>query len=162
MQAMSVIRNWQIDQLEKARLVLSWLLQNVPQADARQYRDGDDGWTIQEVVGHLRDYEEIFVERAQLTLSQDMPHLHLPNADALAKEREYNSDTLEDALQSWVTHRTTLIELLRGVDDEAQWERAANHPTRGRFTLHDQLFLTAWHDMNHFAQIARIAEQIKR
>jgi hypothetical protein len=38
---------------------------------------------------------------------------------------------------------------------EAGWERAGNHPRRGRFTLLDQLTLISWHDLNHMEQIVR-------
>lgn len=42
---------------------------------------------------------------------------------------------------------------------ESDWERRAQHPTRGPFTLHDQIFLTSLHDSLHIEQITRILKE---
>lgn len=155
MQAMSVIRTWQLQQLDNNMIVYTHTLSGTSPDDARTLRDGDEGWTVLQVMGHLRDFEAVFVERAKLTLSQDNPALPFPNPDELAAEQDYNSGDLLQYLAEWTTLRRELLAVLAPVAD-ADWERPATHPTRGNFTLTDQLFLTVWHDTNHLAQISKI------
>jgi len=156
MQPISVYRNWQLDKLRKAPTVLDQLLLNVSQKDATIFRDGSDGWTVLEVMCHLRDYELVFIERARLSLSEDNPPLPNPDPAQMATERKYNSGSIQEAFEAWKASRNDYLDLLMSVEDEDTWERPAQHPRRGPFTLNDQVHLAAWHDVNHFDQIAKI------
>lgn len=158
MQPMRMIRTWQIDQLRKAVSILGRLVETTPPAAAHDLRDGGDGWTVTEVMGHLRDFEVVFLERVRLILTQDMPDLPFPNPVELVSERHYNDDDLEESYQAWAAARREHLAMLENVAD-ADWERPSNHPTRGRFTLTDHLLLTAWHDQNHIEQFAHILRQ---
>ncbi len=160
MQPMTTIRNWQIDQLKKAVSTLQYVIKCISQEDATTLRDGGSGWTVLEVMGHLRDFEAVFVERAHLTIDQDMPDLPFPDQEALAVERRYNEGDLQETYREWADNRLRFIAFLESVG-EGGWERPANHPTRGPFTLNDQLLLTVWHDMNHIEQIAHIMVERK-
>lgn len=155
MQPMTTIQKWQIDQLENAINTLIYLVQTISDHDAKTLRDSGDGWTVLEVLGHLRDFEGVFLERAKLTLEQDSPDLPFPNPDTLAQEKRYNDDDMAQVLADWGASRQQYVALLKATESEL-WERPANHPTRGNFTLNDQVFLTVWHDMNHFEQITHI------
>ena len=155
MQAIKMYRDWAIDQLGKTINTLGYIVETTSQQDASAYRDGGDGWTALEVVGHLRDYEEVFIERTRLTLNEDNPALPMPDQEALAVERAYNSGDLRQTYKEWAALRREFIPMLEGVD-ESGWERPAVHPRRGPFTLTDQLMLIEWHDLNHIEQIAKI------
>ncbi len=155
MQPMTTIRNWQIDQMRKAENTIKHIVQTTAPEEAKTIRDGGDGWTVLEVMGHLRDFEAVFLERARLTLEKQMPDLPFPDPGALVVDKRYNDDDLQGSFQAWAATRAEHIALLERVD-EGDWERPANHPTRGLFTLNDQLFLTVWHDMNHIEQMAHI------
>jgi len=156
MQPMQTIRMWHIDQLKKAVPVLRYLLASISTESITRYRDGGDGWTVLQVLGHLRDYEAIFVERVRLTLEQDFPALPNPDPDELAAQNDYNAQYFQEVLDTWEASRVELVTLLETIEDDAIWERPGNHPRRGAFTLNDQLLLTVWHDMNHFEQITHI------
>lgn len=156
MQAMSVIRDWQFDILQKSLRSIHQMLQGVPQEHLTTYRDGGDGWTVVEVLCHLRDYDEVFLQRATLTMQGDYPGLPNPDPDQLATERRYNDQKPEEVIAAWSANREAFLGLLRGISSEDEWEQAGLHPRRGRFTLHDQLLLASWHDMNHIEQMTRI------
>ena len=160
MQPLATIRGWQLDKLNKDISTIGYLLQSASADDLRTYRDGGNGWTALEVIGHLRDYELIFIERARLTLTEAFPPLPNPNPDELAVSNQYNQQDAQAVYAAWAESRREFLKLLEGVAD-TDWERAGNHPRRGHFTLNDQLILTAWHDLNHIEQIAHILAEKK-
>lgn len=155
---MAAIEQWQINQLQKAVDILGYIVHTVSHEQATTYRDGGDGWTVLEVVGHLLDYEEIFLQRARLTVEQDNPELPFPNQDELVAANNYNAQRLPDVFARWCDARAHLVAYF-SERSESDWERSARHPTRGAFTLGNQLALMVWHDMNHFEQIAHILGQ---
>ena len=152
------IRGWQFSQLEKTISTLEYVVRSVPQETLSTVRDGGDGWTALEVLGHLNDFEAVFQERAQLTVNHDMPDLPFPDHDQLVIDNAYNSQTVDAIYGAWKSKREAYLAYLKGLDNTV-WERPANHPTRGAFTLHDQLFLTVWHDTNHLEQMAHILRE---
>jgi uncharacterized damage-inducible protein DinB len=151
----ATVRDWQIEQLRKGVAVLRNILNGVSAQDATTYRDGGSGWTVLEVMCHLRDYEGLFQERASLTVEQDSPALPNPNPDELAREKRYSEENLEAVYQEWKTRRTAFVEYLAGLDESA-WARTGEHPKRGTMSLQDQLALCAFHDVNHVEQILHI------
>ena len=158
---MTGVRVLQVDQLRRAINVLGYVLKTTPTEDATTLRDGGDGWTIAEVMGHLRDFDLIFLERGKMTLSKVFPQLPLPDPDKLAVENAYNDQNVMDMYQEWVEAREDLVAFFESVRED-DWERAARHPTRGHFTLNEQLILAVWHDTNHLNQIIHILSQRER
>jgi hypothetical protein len=155
MQPMKIIRDWHLDMLRKAVPVIGHIVQTTSQADATTYQDGGAGWTALEVLCHLRDWDAIILDRARMTMAQDIPVLPNPDPDEAAIEREYNLQDWPTVYEEWVQRRDLLAQCFESVGD-TEWERPGSHPKRGLFTLTDQLLLTAWHDMNHTEQMARI------
>jgi len=156
MQPLEKIRDWHIDQLRKDINVIRFVLENASDDDLKTIRDGGDGWTVAEVMGHLRDYEHLYLERANMTLEQEMAPLRNPDPDATAAEGRYNEKDVWAVYEDWVVARRAYIAFMEAVSDESLWEKPASHPKRGPFTLHDQLFLTVWHDTNHIEQMVHI------
>lgn len=162
------IRMWQFSKMEKAISTLDYLLKSAPPEMLSTVRDGGTGWTVGgtgwtvlQVMGHLRDFEAIFLERSQLTVNEKNPELPFPDPDTLATTNNYGADDMGEVFDTWKMHREAHLAFLRGLaPEEVLWERPAQHPVRGRFTLHDQLFLTAWHDVNHIEQIAHILRPV--
>ena len=160
MQPLATIRGWQLDKLNKDISIIGYLLQTASTDDVRTYRDGGNGWTVLEVMGHLRDYEPIFIERARLILTEEFPPLPNPNPDELAVTNQYNQQDIQAVYSAWSESRREFLKVLEGVAED-DWERAGNHPRRGHFTLNDVLLLTAWHDVNHIEQMARTLAEKK-
>jgi hypothetical protein len=158
---LETIRTWQYQKMENALKAIESIFSSADPDDLTTYRDGGDGWTAVEVLGHLRDFEAVFFERAQVTVSEDNPPLKFPDPDDLAKTNDYNNRLWPTLLAEWKTDRAAHIEFLKS-RAESDWERIAQHPRRGSITLHDQLFLTPWHDTLHIEQITRILAEKKR
>lgn len=152
---LNAIRDWQISQMEKGTQIVESLLADVTVEAMTTYRDGGDGWTALEVLCHLRDFEELFHHRAKITVEQDNPELPFPDYLAMVTEKRYNEQDVVEVITAWKEARVAHIEFMKARTED-DWERPSQHPTRGNFTLHDQLFLTVWHDTNHIEQITRI------
>lgn len=151
-QPLSAVRQHAIDQLRKAIPVISQVIQTTSAEDLTRYRDGGSGWTALETLGHLLEFDRLFAERVRLMLEMDNPALPFPNPDEQVRAANYNVQDPAEVLAGWVAARQALVALFEAVDD-AGWDRAGQHPTRGAYGVEDQLLLIPWHDMNHLAQI---------
>lgn len=156
----AMYRQWQFDQLSLSNRVYRQALHSISPQQARTRRDNGQGWTAVEVVCHLRDFDRVFQERAELTLRDEFPELPRPDPDRLARERNYNALDLNMALAQWNASRMQMMRVFEGIDinDEDIWNRMGQHPKRGPFTLMDQLMFVAVHDMIHLNQLVKIIE----
>jgi uncharacterized damage-inducible protein DinB len=125
--------------------------------DVLSRRPDAQNWAAKEVVCHLRDTEELFMERFQMILAMDEPKLSGLNPDRWAEERQYLRNDAGRALAHFRARRAEGLARLRSLAPE-QWTRGGIHATRGRVTADDLLTLMAWHDDNHLAQLARALE----
>ena len=118
-------------------------------------RPAPKSWAPTEVICHLRDNEEWFLERIRLILAMDLPRFVATNPDRWADERQYLTNDATDALAAFVRRRTETLELLRELEPDA-WARAGVHiDSRGRRTIDEFLSVMAWHDDNHLDQLRR-------
>lgn len=154
------MRGYQFISMENNLKTVASLLQIIPAQDLTTYRDGGTGWTVGQVLCHLRDFELVFLERASLTVTQDMPDLPFPNPDDYAAERRYHEVNPADALAAWQANRAQLLAFYKE-RQESDWERPAMHPKRGKLTLTDQLFLSPQHDTIHMEQLTRVLAEKK-
>lgn len=151
-------QEWLLEGLEQSAQTLAHILADISQAQAQEIRDGDDGWSVLEIICHLRDYQAIFAERIRRILEEENPAFRLYDEKArlaMAVENEYAKQDLRHVLEDYLSTRRRVIERLKPLDD-AQWRR------EGRFAADDVVDLTMpvvhtlLHDADHTEQIARI------
>lgn len=135
--------------------ILGHILQGVTDDQARALRDGPDGWSILEIVCHLRDFDEIFHSRAQMMQAQDQPQLPAYDHEAMAVERTYQGEDLAQAYSALQASRERFIAFLADLTPE-QWERDGVHPERDSFTMTDAAMQVGLHDLDHLEQITRV------
>ena len=138
--------------------VLGHILQGVADAQARALRDGPEGWSVIEIVCHLRDFDEIFYQRARMMQAQAQPLLPAYDHEALAIERAYQQEDLAAAYAALKASRQRFIAFLAGLTPE-QWERDGRHPERDSFTMTDAAMQVGLHDLDHLEQITRVLAQ---
>ncbi|MEO0563109.1 MAG: DinB family protein [Chloroflexota bacterium] len=135
------------------------LLGKVTQEDAttfRDSRDADKGWTALEVLCHLRDFDEVFLSRAQQIIAEDMPALSAYDHEQMAIDGDYNQQDKDTVLTAFIDHREQFRDFFKSLTDD-DWARAGKHPEREHpFTLEDALLQVAGHDATHLEQITRI------
>lgn len=121
----------------------------------RDPNDGDKGWTALEVLCHLRDFDGFFRKRAEMMVNQEHPDLPAHDHEALAIERNYNSQVLATVVDELVASRQQTAAFFQGLSDAA-WARTGVHPERGHFTMTDSVMQVGTHDALHLEQITRI------
>ncbi len=156
----ATLRSNQLDAMRKNLLNIGYLIDQTPVPDLTTYRDGGQGWTVLEVVCHLRDFENVFLQRARLTVEQELPPLPFPKPDELAAQNRYSEQDIHAVYADWKTRRSELLAYLEGLNESA-WGREAIHPTRGQMSLFDQVVICAWHDINHLEQMLRTLHEKK-
>ncbi|MCY3832883.1 MAG: DinB family protein [Chloroflexi bacterium] len=149
---------WLTDGLEKSAQILALVLAGVSQEQSRQVKDGDDGWSVLEIVCHLRDYQDIFAERIRRMLEEERPAFQLYDEEArlaLVSDNDYANQDLRAVFESYRAKRRWLIERLAAAP-AGHWLR------QGRFAVDDVVDVemavvhTLLHDADHGEQIARI------
>jgi hypothetical protein len=146
--------------MRKSIAIIQNILKPYSQQDIVTFRDGGTGWTALEVMCHLRDYEAVSLERAQISIGQENATMPSFSADEAAAAGRYNEQNLTNVYAEWSKRRGNSLTYLEGLS-EADWERTAIHPKRGLMSVQDQLALTAWHDVNHIEQMTRILAEKK-
>lgn len=152
------IRKRHVWQMETTCEILGHILKNISEDQAHDLHDGPEGWSIIEVVCHLRDFDEIFHNRAKMMLEQDHPQLPGYDHEAMAVEKKYQEEELAYAFYDLKESRGKFVEFFKSLTDE-QWERTGVHPERKSFTMTDAVMQVGLHDITHIEQITRILEE---
>ena len=147
-----------LDAFRAAPDILDGLLEGCTEEQARAARGGDEGWSIVEVMCHLRDAEERALERMRTIRDEREPFIAGYDQDAWAIERNYAGDNLRAALAAFKRFREQHIADLAKLSPE-DWERAGEHQEYGHVTITSHTTHMAAHDAAHAAQIARQLRQ---
>jgi hypothetical protein len=149
------MESWRlINAMQKSRTLMQYNLAAVTQAQASAARDGADGWTALEALCHVRDFDAIFFERAQLAASQEHPILPRYNHLGMMTERAYAQQDFQAVLAGYQANRQRFIEWLQALP-EAEWSRTAEHPEAGSISIYEIAMQAALHDLDHLEQILR-------
>jgi hypothetical protein len=138
--------------LQQTPVILKTLLQGVTQAQARKAIDGDDGWSVVEIVCHLRDMEVVFHTRALRMIEVEYPHLPNIDQDELVVKNDYAHQDMQKTLADFFKKRQVFVDWLKTLNDE-QWKRRGVHAEYGEYSVTELAINTAIHDVNHIDQI---------
>src|SRR5689334_14940819 len=98
-----------LDSISTAPDIFVGLLADVSQEQAQSAHGGDEGWSIVEVMCHLRDAEERGLERLREMRDKDEPHLPSYDQEQWARDRNYAAADLRDALAAFLKIRAQRI-----------------------------------------------------
>lgn len=112
----------------------------------------DGGWGVIENLCHLRDWEEIYLNRVRVIIDQERPALPAYDDELWAVERDYRGQKPMKALAQFNELRTRLLEVLGPLPDEA-WQRRATHAVHGEVTLRWIVNHICDHDDEHLLLI---------
>lgn len=148
----------QLEIMQKTLETIENVFQSISQEVATTYRDGPDGWTTLEVLCHLRDYDAIYRQHAEMMATQENPTLSGSNHETMAIERAYNQQELRQVLAEFKTSRQESLAVYRELTPD-DWERPGQHVAFGAWSVGNMIAFVGWHDNNHIEQITRILIQ---
>jgi hypothetical protein len=111
-------------------------------------------WSPAEIVAHLADCELVFAFRLRQTLAEDSPVLQPFDQEKWAAT--YPGIAAAEALAVFSAMRNWNLLLLSKAFPAAA-NRPVTHPERGTMTFQTIVETMAGHDLNHLAQLARLA-----
>ena len=131
------------------------LVEGIGDEEAR-WRPPSGGWSILEVVCHVKDEEtDDFRQRLRLTLEDPAKEWPKMDPEAWVTERGYQARSLEPELDGLLAERRKSIDWLRHLK-APDWSRAHTHPRFGSMAAGDLLAAWVAHDLLHVRQIARL------
>ena len=113
-------------------------------------------WSIAQIVAHLADTEIVGAYRFRMILAAPGTPLQAFIQDDWARALKYDAIDTHASLALFTALRDAQLRLLRGLNDE-ELDRFGIHAERGKESVRHLLSLYAGHDLNHLAQIERLA-----
>lgn len=113
-------------------------------------KPADDGYSISEVVGHMRDASEVWTKRLYQVWAQNDPVFSSYDGEQYVRDRGYQERDPAGVIAEMRTHRLRTVDLLSHAVD---WTRLGNQPGVGRRTLKQFAEYLIEHDEEHLAQI---------
>jgi hypothetical protein len=112
-------------------------------------------WSIAQIVAHLADAEVVAAYRFRMILAAPGTPIQAFDQNDWAREMSYATRDATASLALFTALRTSLLDLVGGLDDE-KLDRFGVHAERGKESVRHLLSLYAGHDLNHLAQIERL------
>lgn len=111
-------------------------------------------WSVREILCHLADCEVVFAFRLRQTLAE--PHHVIQPFDQDLWARNYAAYDAPSALAVFTAVRDFNTRLIASIPAEA-FLKQVSHPERGTMTFQTIVETMGGHDLNHLAQIEKIA-----
>jgi hypothetical protein len=127
--------------------------------DAIRWRPSPSEWSIKEVCCHLRDFSEIDGERIRRMLNEDDPLLPSYDQEALARERDYQSESMPLVLTATRAFSGGFAYLLENLSEE-EWQRTGRHEQWGATSVAQLAQLQTDHASEHLEQIKALRGQV--
>lgn len=115
-----------------------------------------DKWSAKEIVCHLADCEVAYGFRYRKIISEPEPVLAPFDQEAWAKNLQYQVQPLKSALATFSALRNANVSLFRSLPPES-WGKTGQHQQYGALTLGQIVTHLVQHDLNHIAQVERLA-----
>ena len=113
-------------------------------------------WSVAQILAHLADAEIVGAYRFRMILAAPGTAIQAFDQDDWARALKYEAAEPQDSLALFASLRAAQLRLWRGLNDD-ELDRFGIHAERGQESVRHLLSLYAGHDLNHLAQIERLA-----
>lgn len=114
-------------------------------------------WSITEILAHLADAELVGSWRMRLVIGQDGVTIQAFDQDVWAQTFDYPKRDPKLSLETFRTLRENNLRMLKALPKNL-WENHGMHSERGKETVAHIVRMFAGHDLNHLAQVEKIAK----
>jgi hypothetical protein len=114
-------------------------------------------WSIGEILAHLVDSEVVVSWRMRLVIGQNGAPIQAVDQDAWAQNLGYSGHDPKISLETFRVLRENNLRMLQVLREDL-WENHGLHSRRGRETVAQIVRMYAEHDLNHLAQVDKIAK----
>ena len=134
--------------------VVAGLLAGLDEAHLSRSAD-DGGWSMRQVVAHLRDAEGVLRFRVQLMIEQENPTLESLAVFAWAASEENRPTTTTEIFETYQASRRESLALLHSLAPEG-WQRPGRHKEFGQVTIQQQASYFSAHEQTHLAALSAL------
>jgi uncharacterized damage-inducible protein DinB len=113
-------------------------------------------WSVAEILAHLADAELVGGWRMRLILGNNGVSIQPFDQDVWAEKLGYSRRDPKASLETYRVLREANLAMLKSLPKNL-WENHGMHQERGKETITHIVRMFAGHDLNHLAQIERIA-----
>ena len=114
-------------------------------------------WSITEILAHLVDTEIVVSWRMRMVIGQSGVPIQAVDQDVWAQTFNYPRQDPQVSLETFRVLRENNLRMLRALPQHL-WENYGMQSERGKETLADIVRVYAGHDLNHLAQVEKIAQ----
>ena len=116
---------------------------------------GSGGWTVVEIVCHMRDAELVLAHRLDRILHEQKPRFEAFDPDAVAGRGNYASTPLGEALAGFADARAHTVRVLEPITG-ADWSRAGIRANGDAVTVQELAAYWVAHDAQHLEQLVQL------
>jgi uncharacterized damage-inducible protein DinB len=114
-------------------------------------------WSIAEILAHLADAEIVLSWRLRHILGKNGVSLQPFDQDVWAATFDYAHRDPRESLQVFQVLRASNLKMIKRLPKEL-WENYGMHEERGKESVAHIVKLCAGHDLNHLAQVEKLAK----
>lgn len=118
-------------------------------------------WSIAEILAHLADAELVGSWRMRLIIGSNGVPVQAFDQDVWAEIFAYSRRDPKVSLETFRVLRENNLRMLKALPKDL-WENYGMHQERGKETIAHLVRMFAGHDLNHLAQVERIAKESGR
>ena len=115
-------------------------------------------WSIAEILAHLADSEIVLSWRMRMAICQNGAPLQATDQDVWAQTLDYARHDPKVSLATFRVLRENNLRMLRALPKDL-WANYGMHSERGKESVAQIVRLYAGHDLNHLAQMEKVAKQ---
>jgi hypothetical protein len=122
----------------------------------------DGGWSVNEVLAHLRACADVWGNCIVEIVVHDRPRLRAVNPTTWIKRTDYRDQDFEPSLHAFATQRTDLLAVLEPLAPDG-WSRTVTVTGAGKPLERTALLYARWlavHERPHLQQIQRIVNTL--
>lgn len=142
---------------------IATLTADLPPAQLRAAQP-DGGWSITEVLAHLRSCADVWGNCIEVIIAQDASTIRAINPTTWISNTDYREQEFQPSFQIFTSQRTDLLAILEALAP-AGWSRTATVTGAGKplvRSVHAYAQWLATHERSHLKQIERIVKTLRQ